>query len=83
MKKTYLDEFLDSGLIDEGPPTEKDKRIKSYYPFLVLDDDEDANKEDRSNSSNLTRFDHISQHSKIIPSHKDTRKLVRTRDFGP
>jgi hypothetical protein len=61
MKKTYLNEFLENGLIDE---CRLDGRQNVYFPIIDLGGDGEAEK--MSNSSNMSRFDIFSQDQKIF-----------------
>ncbi|MGC2572218.1 MAG: hypothetical protein WA364_11960 [Candidatus Nitrosopolaris sp.] len=70
MKKIYLDEFINNGLID-AIRSELDNRQNIYFPLVdtSIADNKDNNNESKiTKLSSLTRLDNILQHSTITVS---------------
>lgn len=67
LKETYLNEFINNGLIDEEDSI-LDKRQKIYYPVVdsLYEDDKNDFKLKIKKLSNSDRMDNILQHSKLF-----------------
>jgi hypothetical protein len=68
LKKTYLNELLNNGYIDEEDSV-LDKREKIYYPLVEFPDENDEGRQDHAkirNCSTIGEVDNFMQYSKLI-----------------